>query len=144
MKILNIKVSHKDLIPTTGTEGSAGYDLYIANDVRIRPGAMVKVGTGVSLELDPGYKASIIPRSSTGSLNIELANTQGLIDSDYRGELFLQIRNIGRETFPGYREDSFFQMVIEEYVKPVFNIVDELGDTDRGDKGFGSTKDLEL
>lgn len=143
MKVLNIKVSHEDFIPTVGTAGSAGYDLCLANDVRIPVGGFVKVGTGVSIALEEGYKASILSRSSTGRKALVLTNQEGLIDSDYRGEIFLEIRNIGREMFLGYRGDKLFQMVIEEYVKPVLNVVKDLDETDRGSGGFGST-DLKL
>jgi dUTP pyrophosphatase len=136
---LTIKVTDEALLPVIATEGSAGLDLCFATDFVLKPEQVTKVGTGVSMEIPTGYAGFVLPRSHNKEL--ELTNVIGLIDSDYRGEIFLKIRNKSHETFLGYKLDSMFQIVILPVaLVSTLNVVDELTATDRGDGGFGSTK----
>jgi len=138
--MLKIICPDEQLRPTTGTEFSAGYDLRLALDVRISPGSTQMVGTGVKMEIPEGYVGIVTPRSSTGKKGLALANTVGVIDSDYQGEIYLNILNTGKTTFLGWKYDRLFQLVIV----PIFNkktvYVDSFNTiTKRGEGGFGST-----
>lgn len=135
--MINIKVSREELTPTRGSDEAGGYDLYLSHDHNLPPGRCAKIGTGVSFAIPKGYVGLLSPRSSTEGLRLE--NTVGVIDSDYRGEIFLKIRNTGKETRMLYALDRYFQIVIVPVLTEELNIVPELGNTERGDKGFGST-----
>jgi dUTP pyrophosphatase len=130
----------KDLRPTLGTEGSAGYDLKLSMDISIGVGRSTLVGTGVRIELPKDIAGFIVPRSSTGKKGLSLTNTVGLIDSDYQGEILLNIYNQGNETFLGYKYDTLFQLVLVPVVTPTLIYVKEFEETTkRGEGGFGST-----
>jgi dUTP pyrophosphatase len=126
--------------PTRGTPGSAGLDLYSDQDALVSSWASVTVGTGIAVEIPEGYVGLLFLRSSIGKAGVALANGVGVIDSDYRGELKLQLiysANVG-----GYhitRGDRIAQLVV--LPAPTFDLVevDELPDTQRGGGGFGST-----
>lgn len=138
MSVIKMIVSHEDLKPVVGVEGSAGYDLKIASDVIIRPGAVTKVGTGVKVEIPVGYVGIVTPRSScTG---IELENVTGMIDHGYQGEIFLKLLNTTNTTFLGYRGDRLMQLVVVKILEAKVLYVDKFETQSiRGNKGFGST-----
>ena len=137
--MIDIVVTEEKLTPTVATEGSAGYDLYLSYDAVILPGHSMKVGTGVKMEIPPGHVGLVAPRSSTGKLDLTLANTIGFIDSDYRGEILVNIKNSGKQVSMLYKYDRLFQLVIVPVLVLPLNIVNELGSTERGSGGFGST-----
>ncbi len=138
--MLKMIVSSEDLKPLVGTPGSAGYDLRIALDVRIPVGQSVLVGTGVKVEIPEGYTGFVTPRSSTGKKGLSLTNTVAIIDSDYQGEILLDILNSGRQTFLGYRGDRLFQLVIVPTFTDKILYVDTFETkTKRSEGGFGST-----
>ncbi len=138
--MLKIICADEKLKPTLATIGSAGYDLKLALDVNIPRGGTVKVGTGVRMEIPAGFMGLVVPRSSTGKKGLELANTIGVIDSDYQGEILLNIRNVGNNTFLGYKYDCLFQLIITPIrVEKMVFVQDFDNKTDRGDGGFGST-----
>jgi dUTP pyrophosphatase len=138
--MLKMIVSDESLKPEIGTEGSAGYDLKIANDVHIYVGKSILVGTGVKVEIPKGYVGLIVPRSSTGKKGLSLTNTVGVIDSDYQGEIKLNILNKGMETFLGYRGDRLFQLVIVPcLVEKIVYVKEFKLTTERAEGGFGST-----
>ena len=137
------------------TTGSAGVDLCFAPEQGWTRGLLskelfgsrdknfVKVPTGVAVELPIGFEAQIRSRSGLSAKHgIYVLNAPGTIDSDYRGEIFVMLavsgnkNNLLKVLEPGAR---IAQMVISEYEQVQFMEVDELGDTDRGAGGFGST-----
>ena len=139
-EILKIKTDAP--LPAYGTAGSAGFDLYCNNDEPIlaQPGELVKVPTGVYMQIPNGYFGAIYPRSSAGTkLRIRLANTTGIIDSDYRGEIILFLVNEGEEVVTINKGDRLVQMVIQPYIQVDIQKVESLDETDRGTGGFGST-----
>lgn len=138
--MLKMIVTHEDLKPVIGTEGSAGYDLKLSTDTLIPVGKKLKVGTGVKVEIPAGFVGIVVPRSSTGKKGIELTNTVGIIDSDYQGEIFLELFNKGSEPFLAFRGDRVVQLVIVPCFNKKIMYVDKFNkETSRGSGGFGST-----
>ena len=126
------------------TTGSAAVDLYAAIDkvVWIGPSEQAKppVPTGIAVEIPEGYVGKIAPRSGLAAKNgISIMNSPGIIDSDYRGEIMITLVNHSRHRFPINPGDRIAQMLIEKVEPVVFQYVDELSETQRGEGGFGST-----
>lgn len=139
-QILKIKTDNK--IPAYQTKNAAGLDLYCVSekDITIKPNETVKIHTGVQVEIPEGYFGAVYPRSSTGvKKNLMLANTVGIIDSDYRGELMVFFYNYGSEEQVIENGDRLAQLVIQPYLRCKVKKVEKLNDTRRGDGGFGST-----
>jgi len=137
VKLLNIKC-----VPVRGSEHSAGFDLKVSKAVTIEPGETKKVTTGIQVEIPEGYVGLVFPRSGLGTderYKMRLANTVGVIDSDYRGEVKAFIENRGDEKLLLKAYERFCQLVVVPYLNEPVSIVDRLSDTDRGDNGFGST-----
>jgi len=95
------------------------------------------VPTGIHLELPEGFEAQIRPRS--GLAKRQILVFFGTVDSDYRGEIFVNIMNLSKENFPIQNGLRIAQMVIAKYEKVVLEPVSELSETQRGEGGFGST-----
>lgn len=129
-------------IPSYQSEGSAGMDLCAAIDepITVVPGNRTLVPTGIAISLPQGYEAQIRPRSGLALKNgITLLNTPGTIDSDYRGEIKIIMINLGQEPFQITRGMRIAQMIIAQYVRADFKIVEELDVTLRNEGGFGHT-----
>ena len=144
MKIEILRLSHAiDLpLPAYATEGSAGLDLLAAvdADTELSPGARAAIPTGIALAVPHGYEAQVRPRSGL-ALNhgITCLNTPGTVDSDYRGEIKVILINHGDTPFPIKRGTKIAQMVIARHEQAHFVEVSELGATECGTGGFGST-----
>jgi dUTP pyrophosphatase len=110
---------------------------------RIYPGESVLVGVGVAFWMPPTLYQWITPRSGLASrLRITLGNAPGTVDSDYRGEAAVVIVNEGESPYTFYHGDRIGQMLFQPVVLPRIEVVeslDELGSTNRGANGFGST-----
>ena len=130
-------------IPTYATKGSAGLDLRAAveDNIHIRPNETLLIPTGLSIFIeDKNYAATLLPRSGLGHKNgIVLGNLVGLIDSDYQGELMISCWNRGKESYFIEPMERIAQMVFIRVEHPDFEIVEEFQNTERGDKGFGSS-----
>lgn len=140
MKKLNIKT--ENILPEYKTEYSAGMDIYSFDDeaIVINPGETKAISTGLKMEIPEGYFAAIYPRSSTGvKRNLMLANSTGIIDSDYRGEIKLFFYNFGNVKQIINKGERLAQLVIQPYEKVKIIRVNELNDTNRGEGGIGST-----
>lgn len=127
-------------LPTKATDGSAGYDLYLAEDHQAITGELIrpiKAEFGVSVEIPEGFVGLLTIRSSLGRHGVGLANGVGVIDSDYRGELLAY--TMGYNSYSYKAGERIAQLV----VVPVFNgepvWSEDLSDTERGEGGFGST-----
>lgn len=137
-----LKVLTNASLPNYGSDSSAGLDIYSSNieDILIEPGKIVPVPTNLAIEIPEGFFGAIYPRSSTGvKKNLMLANTVGIIDSDYRGEIKIFFYNFGEEAQVIKNNDRLAQLVIQPYNRVNVLKVDELSQTDRGEGGFGST-----
>jgi dUTP pyrophosphatase len=143
VRIFRVSEDFKDIpLPSYMTDGSAGMDLYAAVDepILIEPMSSALVPTNLKIELPVGFEAQIRPRSGLAFRNrIILPNSPGTIDSDYRGEIKVIMMNLGTEPFIINRKDRIAQMIISEYKRVEWRESKSLGETDRGEGGFGST-----
>ncbi len=130
-------------LPAYATEGAAGMDVVAAEDVELVPGARHAVATGFAMAIPPGFEIQVRPRSGLALKHgITVPNTPGTIDSDYRGELKVILINHGNETFSVRRGDRVAQLVLAPVTRGSWLEVDDLGETARGEGGFGSTGGL--
>jgi dUTP pyrophosphatase len=145
MKTIKVKKSGPHVedyfLPQYATPNSAGVDLRSTNPVRIMPGEVVAVPTGLMLEIPEGYEGQVRPRSGLAiKSKITVANAPGTVDSDFRGEVKVLLTNFGTEPFTINVGDRIAQLVISKYECCNFCWWDEdLTDTERGTGGFGST-----
>ncbi len=129
-------------LPTYGSAGAAGADLYACIDetISIQPGESVFVPTGLSMEIPAGYVGLIYARSGLAcKRGLAPANKVGVIDSDYRGELIVVLYNHGNEVQSISSGERIAQLVITPIYTPSYEEVDDLSDTVRASAGFGST-----
>ena len=141
LKVLDARIA--DQLPQYATPGSAGLDLRACIDepLVIEPGQCTLLPTGIAIHVaDPGLAAIILPRSGLGHKHgIVLGNLVGLIDSDYQGPLQVSCWNRGQAAFTVQPFERIAQLVIVPVVQAVFRRVDEFGESERGQGGFGST-----
>ena len=137
------RLNDNAVLPKRATEGSAGADLYacINEPVTIAPGQLVKIPTGIAIELESNDLAAFLfARSGLGVKHgITLSNSVGVVDSDYRGEVCVGLCNVSSEPYTIQPNERIAQMVIMPVACAGFIEVSELGDTSRGAGGFGST-----
>ncbi len=129
-------------LPEAASEASAGYDLRAAVDdvLELAPGERRLVPTGFALALPSDVEGQIRPRSGLALRHgITVANAPGTVDSDYRGEVGVILVNLGDEPFSVRRGDRIAQIVFSRVERAEIEEVADLGPTDRGDGGFGST-----
>lgn len=140
---INIKkVRENAKIPTYGTEFAAGADLYacIEKEEVFKPGETKLIPTGISMAIPTGYVGLVYARSGLASKRgLAPANKVGVIDSDYRGEIFVALHNHSTEEKTIEIEERIAQIVIAPYLKAEFLETEELDETSRGEGGFGST-----
>lgn len=138
MKV-RIKKLHQDgVVPSYAKPGDAGLDLVAVSETWNDDNTMVTYGTGLAVEIPEGYVGLVFPRSSISKTQLELANSVGVIDSGYRGEIMLKFR-YNSEGMVYDVGDRVGQLIILPYPSIEFEEVEELSSTDRGEGGFGST-----
>ncbi len=146
MKKVKFKLEPGAVAPIKATDGSVGYDLFVYGSHFIHPGRNA-VRTGLSIQLPEGFEATVRPRSGCSlkgipdeyNLRHNADALIGTIDTDYRGEIKIIVKN--------YEDTEFFlshgQRIAQLVISPVFTgvaeVVDEIDDTERGDNGFNST-----
>jgi len=136
-----VNISDNEL-PKYETLLSAGMDLraYLCDSIVLKPFQRVLVKTGLFISLHPGYEAQVRPRSGLAlKKGISVLNSPGTIDADYRGEIGVILINLSDSDFMINTGDRIAQMVIAKHETISWKVVDELDDSLRGDKGFGST-----
>ena len=136
------KLNENAIVPTYGTEFSAGADLYAIVDgsVTIEPGETKMIGTGLAFAIPEGLVGLIFARSSLGTKRgLAPANKVGVIDSDYRGEVRVVLHNHGKVAQTIENGERIAQIAFVPYYSADFTVVDELDATVRGEGGFGST-----
>ncbi len=139
MKLKVKKLVRWAKLPEYSTSGSAGLDLFSAEEVEIPPGEWRLIGTGISIELPQGYEAQVRPRSGLALKGITIMNAPGTIDPDYRGEVKVILVNFSKEVFSVPKGMKIAQLVVSKYEKVECEEVEILSETERGEKGFGST-----
>jgi dUTP diphosphatase len=129
------------VIPSRAYVGDAGVDLSACEAAELEPGGRSTVGTGLAIAVPDGFAGLVLPRSGLAAKHgIGVLNAPGLIDSGYRGEVRVILYNPGRETFrvePGMRIAQLVLVAVED-VRLVE--VDVLPESERGERGFGSSK----
>lgn len=139
MQVKVKKLSAHATLPTYATDGSGAMDLYAVRKWNDKPD-VVTYETGLSFEVPPGYSMLVLSRSGHGfKSDLRLSNCVGLIDSDYRGGVMVNIRADGEATADLDLSKAIAQFIIIETPRIELIEVDALGDTDRGTAGFGST-----
>lgn len=126
--------------PSYRSSSAAGLDLACSEDIELAPMERKLVPTGLRIAIPPGFEGQVRPRSGLAIRHgITMVNTPGTIDSDYRGEVLLALINLGTETVRLQRGDRVAQLVICPVARVKVTVVETLGETERGEGGFGST-----
>ena len=135
------------IMPTRAYVNDVGYDLYALNDVTIQMGTFVEVKTGVHLALPSHVFAQVNTRSSFGKRGLYIHH--GVIDPGYTGEVTLWIMNVSNSVLPNgmvvtepctiHKGDKVAQLLFHKAVTPVLSQIDNIPETERGDKGHGSS-----
>ena len=134
------RISPDASLPSYARPGDAGMDLKSAEDAVVEPGARLLVHTGLAMALPEGYEAQVRPRSGLALKHgITVLNTPGTIDDGYRGEVGVILFNTGDTAFKIAKGDRIAQMVIAPVTRARIVETDDLGSTERGAGGFGST-----
>lgn len=131
-------------LPVYESAGAAGADLRAnlpdRGEVSLEAGARALVPTGLRLEIPEGYEVQLRPRSGLALKHgITLPNSPGTIDADYRGPLGVIVMNAGNAPFVVKHGERIAQMIVAPVVQARFELVEALGETERGAGGFGST-----
>ncbi|MBI3688389.1 MAG: dUTP diphosphatase [Actinobacteria bacterium] len=128
-------------LPRYAHPGDAGADLVAAIDVELAPGERRLVPTGIAVALPDGYAGFVHPRSGLAARHgVSIVNAPGTIDAGYRGEVQVNLINLDPvHPVRVARGDRIAQLVVQRVERPVFRVVEELPDSDRGAAGHGST-----
>ena len=134
------KLSPEAIVPTYGTQYSAGADLYALKGEIIPPGQTKLIHTGISVEIPKGLVGLIFARSGLATKRgLAPANKVGVIDSDYRGEIMVSVYNQSPVEQKIEDGERIAQISFMPYYSADFELCDELENTARGEGGFGST-----
>ncbi|WP_316846026.1 dUTP diphosphatase [Pedobacter psychrodurus] len=139
IKIINIS---EHPLPQYETAHAAGMDLRAAltEEIVLKPLQRLLVPTGLFIELPIGYEAQIRPRSGLAyKYGISIVNSPGTIDADYRGEIKVLLVNLSDTDFKIINGDRIAQMVVAKHETVSWKSVEELGETARGEGGYGHT-----
>jgi dUTP pyrophosphatase len=141
MSLRVVRLDERAILPTRAHAGDAGLDLYALDAVRLGPGERASVSTGIAVEISAGQAGLVLPRSGLAARHgIALVNAPGLIDSGYRGEVRVLLLNTDREqTFSLSGGDRIAQLVLIDVRACIPVEVEDLGRSERGEGGFGSS-----
>lgn len=139
--MVKIKKLYPDaIVPTYAHKGDAGADLYSYEDVVIHPGNWILVSTGICIAMPVTWVGLVHPRSGLAvRLGVTVLNAPGTIDSEYRGEIKVNLINHGSVPFVVQKGDRIAQIVFQRYEQADFFEVSDLTVTQRGLGGHGST-----
>ena len=139
------KLSDKAVIPSKGSSGAAGYDLYTTESYELKPGERKAFKTDIAMAIPDGFYGRVAPRSGL-AVKHGIDVLAGVIDSDYRGEILVALINLGDKPIQlpivkDGKETAIAQIIIEACGTVVggFVEVDDLNSTQRGSDGFGSS-----
>ena len=133
------KLCYDAIVPTRGSDGAVGYDLYSSEDAIVPCQAgRALVGTGITNVLPPSVYGRVAPRSGLAVKHCINVGA-GVIDPDYTGEIKVILFNHGEKDFEIKKGDRIAQLILERYETPPIEEINIVEDTDRGSGGFGST-----
>lgn len=132
-------VSEYAQLPTRGSEDAAGLDLYCPFHIKVPADSQKKIPLGVAVEIPKGHMGLLVPRSSMSKTPLRCANSVGIIDEDYRGEISIVYENVSCKDYTIARGDRIAQLIIVPIKLVDVVEVDELTATERGSGGYGST-----
>lgn len=135
---MKIKLDKGARMPLRVHRQDAGLDLYGREDVTIYPGESYVFDTGVHIAFDPGTYGKIESKSGL-NVNCDIVSCGGVVDEGYTGSIKVKLYNLGHEWHVFNAGDKIAQLVIMPCLTPAMELVDELEETERGDRGFGST-----
>lgn len=142
LRLVRLPHFHGEL-PAYQSRLASGFDVRAqleGGTMTLAPGARALVPTGLSMEIPAGFEIQARPRSGLAiKQGITLLNTPGTIDADYRGEVKIIIINLGQESVVIRDQDRIAQLVLCPVLQADFELVDVLGESERGHGGFGST-----
>lgn len=137
-ELLVKRLSNDAIVPTRGSGGAVGYDLYSTDDVVVDPTHRILVGTGIAVVLPVNVYGRVAPRSGlTVKHGIHIG--AGVIDPDYTGEIKVALFNLGDTPFEIKKGDRIAQLILERCETPDVREINEMNETTRGSGGFGST-----
>jgi dUTP pyrophosphatase len=146
MQKITVKIkkleNFKGELPEYATAFASGFDLkaQLASPVVLQPSQRLMIPTGLAMEIPPGYEIQIRPRSGWATKKgITVVNTPGTVDADYRGQVQVALINLGSEALEIVDQDRIAQAVLCPVMQAHLEVVEELGSTERGVGGFGST-----
>ena len=140
--VLKIVNKSNNKLPQYETELSAGMDVraFLDSSITLEPLDRILVKTGLFAELEKGFEIQVRPRSGLAlKKGITVLNSPGTIDADYRGEIGVILINLSKEKFVISSGDRIAQLVVCKHEQPKIVLSNSLSETQRGDKGFGST-----
>lgn len=131
-------IVYKENAPIRQTMGAAGHDLASQEDVTIGAGSSATVDTGVQVALPMGYYGRVAGRSSL-AFKHDITAFEGTIDSDYRGVIKVKLFNHSNKEYTIKKGDRVAQLIIQTFMAPIWNVMEELEATERNKGGFGSS-----
>jgi len=138
-----VKLTAPNARPTRAHATDAGADLRSTTDITIYPNEIKSVGTGVAMKIPEGYVGLVFSRSGMGKSGVTLANSVGVIDAEYRGEIKVMLQNFGQDPFQINIGDRIAQIVLMPIILPEFQQFDgseeDWNNSARGTNGFGSS-----
>nr|DAS53583.1 MAG TPA: dUTPase [Caudoviricetes sp.] len=126
-------------LPTRGSKDAAGLDLYCPFDVIVPADSQKKIPLGIAIKIPGGCVGVLAPRSSLHKTPLRIPNSVGIIDSDYVGEICAIFDNVSCKDYTIKRGERIAQLIVMPIIKTNVIEVDDLGETERGENGFGST-----
>ena len=137
-----VRLRDDAVVPERAYAGDAGLDLATCEALELRPGERMLAKTGLAVAIPDGYAGFVQPRSGLAARHgISVVNSPGLIDAGYRGEIQVVLLNTDRErTYVAERGERIAQLVVLPVPEVALREVDELPESERGARGFGSSQ----
>lgn len=126
-------------LPTRGSKDAAGLDVYCPFHIKVPADSQKKIPLGVAVEIPNGCMGLLVPRSSMSKTPLRCANSVGIIDADYRGELSIAYENVSCSDYMIFRGDRIAQLIIVPIAVVDVEEAQTLSETERGAGGYGST-----
>jgi len=136
---IKIKIGENGKVPAYAHETDAGADLFASEDYIISPATIEMIETDLYVEIPAGYFGGIYSKSGLASKGVSVANSPGILDSDYRGMCKVLLHNFNKVPYKIQKGDKIAQLILHKFEHADFIETKELSDTKRGAGGFGST-----